>query len=137
MFELKKTIDVVAAFIIKEEKVLLAKRSTGDKDVLGKWEFPGGKVELGESETMAIEREMKEEFELEVKAEEFITNQVWEYPSKIVNLKLYRCNYISGEFHLHDHFEYKFVDITELLHYDLAAADIPLAKYVMQMNLCN
>ena len=75
MFELKKTIDVVAAFIIKEEKVLLAKRSTGDKDVLGKWEFPGGKVELGESETMAIEREMKEEFELEVKAEEFITDR--------------------------------------------------------------
>ncbi len=131
---MKKTIKVVAAFIIKDEKVLLAKRSTGDKEILGKWEFPGGKVEPGESETNAIEREIKEEFELEIKAEEFITNNVCEYPMKIVDLKLYRCKYISGKFHLHDHSEYKYINLKDLLNYDLAPADIPLAKYVKEMT---
>lgn len=130
----KKTIKVVAALIIKEEKVLLAKRKTGDEEVLGKWEFPGGKVEPGESDTNAIEREIKEEFELKIKAEEFLTNSICEYSTKIVNLKLYKCKYISGEFKLHDHSEYKYINLNELLNYDLAPADIPLAKYVKEMK---
>lgn len=132
---MKKRVIVVAALIIKEEKVLLAKRKTGDKEVLGKWEFPGGKVESGESETNAIERDIKEEFELKIKAEKFITNSICEYSTKIVDLKLYKCKYISGEFNLHDHSEYKYIDLNELLNYDLAPADIPLAKYIKEMNL--
>lgn len=131
---MKKTIDVVAALIIKEEKILIAKRSTGDENVYGKWEFPGGKVEPGESETAAIEREIKEEFELEIKTEEYLTNNVCEYPTKIVNLKLYKCNYVSGDFNLHDYSEYKYVEADKLLEYDLASADIPLAKYVKEMK---
>ena len=61
-------IKVVAALIEKENKILIAKRSTGDPNVLGKWEFPGGKVEPNEDEMHAIEREILEEFELEIKA---------------------------------------------------------------------
>ena len=52
---------VVAALILKDNKVLIAKRSTGDPNVFGKWEFPGGKVESNEDEKHAIEREIKEE----------------------------------------------------------------------------
>ena len=63
-------VKVVAALIEKENKVLLAKRSTGDPNVFGKWEFPGGKVEPEENEMQAIEREIKEEFELIIKAKE-------------------------------------------------------------------
>ena len=59
---------VVAALIEKNNKYLIAKRSTGDPNVLGKWEFPGGKVNPNEDEKHAIEREIKEEFELEIKA---------------------------------------------------------------------
>lgn len=131
---MKKTIDVVAALIIKEGKVLIAKRSTGDPNVLGKWEFPGGKVKEDESEEHAIEREIKEEFELDIKAEQYITKNVCEYPAKIVNLMLYKCKYICGEFNLHDHSEYKYVDVNELLNYDLAPADIPLAEYIKEMK---
>lgn len=131
---MKKFIDVVAALIIKDNKILIAKRSTGDESLLGKWEFPGGKVEPNETEISAIEREIKEEFELDVKSKRYITNNVCEYPSKIVNLKLYECDYISGKFHLHDHSEYKYVTLDEILNYDLAPADIPLAKYVMEME---
>ena len=52
-------INVVAALIEKDNKVLIAKRSTGDPNVLGKWEFPGGKVKQDEDEKIAIEREIK------------------------------------------------------------------------------
>ena len=55
-------ITVVAALIEKKGKYLIARRSTGAKDVMGKWEFPGGKVEKDETEEHAIEREIKEEF---------------------------------------------------------------------------
>ena len=125
-----KNILVVAALIKKNNNVLIARRSTGDENVLGKWEFPGGKVEPNETEEHAIEREIKEEFELDIKTNKYITNNVCEYPTKIVDLRLYECEYISGEFKLHDHSEYKWVNINELLNYDLAPADIPLAKYI-------
>ncbi len=125
-----KNILVVAALIKKNNDVLIARRSTGDENVLGKWEFPGGKVEPNETEENAIEREIKEEFELDIKANKYITNNVCEYPTKIVDLRLYECEYISGKFKLHDHSEYKWVSINELLNYDLAPADIPLAKYI-------
>lgn len=125
-----KNILVVAALIKKDNNVLIARRSTGDENVLGKWEFPGGKVEPNETEGHAIEREIKEEFELDIKANKYITNNVCEYPTKTVDLRLYECEYISGEFKLHNHSEYKWVNINELLNYDLALADIPLAKYI-------
>lgn len=127
-------IKVVAALIENDNKVLLAKRSTGDINVLGKWEFPGGKVEQDENEFDAIEREIKEEFELTIKAKEFLINNVYEYPTKVVDLRLYKCDYVSGEFNLHDHSEYKWVDKEELLEYDLAPADIPLADYVKKVK---
>lgn len=125
-------IKVVASLIQKDNKVLIARRSTGDPNVLGKWEFPGGKVELNEDEKHAIEREIKEEFELEIKAKDYIANNICEYPKKTVDLRLYSCDYITGEFHLHDHSEYAWVDKNELLKYDLAPADIPLAKIVKE-----
>lgn len=125
---------VVAALIKKDGKVLIAKRATGDENTLGKWEFPGGKVELNESEENAIEREIKEEFEMNIKANEFIVNNVCEYPNRTIDLRLYDCEYVSGEFKLHDHFECSWVNIENLLEYDLAPADIPLAKYLIKNN---
>lgn len=127
-------ITVVAALIEKEGKVLIARRSTGDPNVMGKWEFPGGKVKDGEEEKNAIEREINEEFELKIKAKDFITNNVCEYPTKTVDLRLYSCDYISGEFHLHDHSEYEWVDKNKILDYDLCPADIQLAEYIKEMG---
>ena len=126
-------VKVVAALIKKDNKILIARRSTGDESLLGKWEFPGGKVEPGENEYQAIEREIKEEFELNIKAMKFLTNNVFNYPTKTVDLRLYSCEYVSGNFKLHDHSEYKYIDKSELLNYDLAPADIPLARFVKEM----
>ena len=127
-------IKVVAALIEKDGKYLIARRSTGDENVLGKWEFPGGKVQDGETEEQAIEREIKEEFEMDIKALKFLTNNVCEYPKKTVDLRLYECEHISGKFNLHDHSEYKFVNKEEMLKFDLCPADIPLAEYVKELK---
>lgn len=126
-------VNVVAALIKKDNKILIAKRSTGDISVVGKWEFPGGKVELNETEKEAIEREIYEEFEIKIKANGFIINNIYEYPNKIVDLRLYDCEYLMGKFRLCDHSEYRWVSKDELLDYDLAPADIPLAKYIKEM----
>lgn len=127
-------ITVVAALIKKDNKYLIAKRSTGDPNVLGKWEFPGGKVKQDEDEKHAIEREINEEFELEIKAKNYITSNICEYPTKTIDLRLYGCDYISGDFNLNDHSEYTWVDKDKLLDYDLCPADIPLAKYIKEMK---
>ena len=127
-----KMITVVAALIKKDNKILIAKRATGDSNVYGKWEFPGGKVEPGEPEEKAIEREIKEEFDMDIKAIKFITNNICEYPTRTIDLRLYECKYLSGEFKLNDHLDYAWININDLLNYDLALADIPLAKYIME-----
>ena len=127
-------IKVVAALIEKDNKILLARRSTGDQNVFGKWEFPGGKVEPEETEQKAIEREILEEFEMNIKADKFIINNVCEYPTKVIDLRLYKCIYVSGEFKLHDHSEYVWINKEDILNFDLAPADIALAKFVMEMK---
>ena len=127
-------ITVVAALIVRDNKVLIAKRSSGDPNVFGKWEFPGGKVKENESEEHAIEREIKEEFEMNIKADKFLINNICEYPTKTIDLRLYKCKYISGKFKLHDHSEYKFVKKADLFSYDLCPADIPLAEFVKEMK---
>lgn len=123
---------VVAALIKKDDKILIAKRATGDENVLGKWEFPGGKVEINESEEHAIEREILEEFELKIKAKKYVKNNICKYPKKTVDLRLYECEYLGGQFRLHDHSEYKWIERSEILNYDLAPADIPLAQYIKE-----
>lgn len=114
---------VVAALIKKGDKVFIARRKSGDAYSFGKWEFPGGKIEVGETEEHAIEREIFEEFDVKVKALKYLGNDICEYPTKTVDLRLYLCEYVSGDFKLLDHFESAFVDKSELLNYDLAEAD--------------
>ena len=123
-------IKVVAALIMRDNKVLIARRSTGAENVMGKWKFLGGKVEQGEDEIHAIERKIEEEFELKIKANNFLINNVCSYPTKRIDLRLYDCEYVSGDFELHDHLEYKLVSKDELLSFDLVPADVPLAGYV-------
>ena len=123
---------VVAALIKKEDKILLARRSTGDASVLGKWEFPGGKLNSGETEEQAIEREIYEEFELKVKATKFLTHTIYTDLLKTIDLKLYECQYLDGQICLHDHYEYQWVTKKDLLQFDLAPADLFLVNSIME-----
>lgn len=100
-------IKVVCAYIEKDKNVLIARRADGGESVYCKWEFPGGKIELNETPEEAIQREMMEEFEVNVKASDKMAEVTHYYPEKDVNLSLYRCDYISGEFNIHeDRLEY-------------------------------
>ena len=127
-------INVVAALIKKDNKVLIAKRSTGDPHNIGKWEFPGGKVKENETEKHAIEREIKEEFDVIIKVKEYVTTAIYTYPNKKIILKLYETEYVSGKFKLNDHSEYKWVVVDNLLNYDLTEADVELSKYLKNSN---
>lgn len=121
-------ITVVAALIENDNKYLIAKRRTGDPNNLGKWEFPGGKVEKNESEEDAIVREMAEEFEISIKPISFVANHECVYPDKTIDLHLYKCQYLTGEFKLNDHSDYVWVTSDEMKSYDLALAD----KYLIE-----
>ena len=125
-----KKIKVVAALIEKNDRVLIAQRLKGH--LAGKWEFPGGKVENGETEENAIVREMYEEFHISVKCDGFVCNNIVIDNDKEIDLRLYKCTYLSGEVVLSDHSSYVFVDKKLLLSYDLADADINLAKYIVE-----
>ena len=71
---------------------------------------------------------------MDIKAIRFLTNNVCEYPSKTIDLRLYECKYLSGKFHLHDHSEYVFANKNEIINYDLCPADIPLAEFVKEQK---
>lgn len=119
---------VVAGLIEKDGKYLIAKRGYGD--LINKWEFPGGKPEENESEEAALERELKEELNIETKTKSHVINNIHIYPNKKIYLKLYEVEYISGEIKLEAHNDYKWVSKEEMLEYDFAPADIPFVKYL-------
>lgn len=123
-------IRVVSALIEKDGKYLIARRSSGSSDVLGKFEFPGGKVEENESDEDAIVREIKEELDIDIKVNKFLINNIYEYSDKIIDLRLYECAMLSDDIKLMDHSEYKFVSIDELSNYEFCPADIAFVDYI-------
>ncbi|RRA99212.1 (deoxy)nucleoside triphosphate pyrophosphohydrolase [Larkinella rosea] len=124
-------IDVVAGIIWKDGRILLARRGK-QKHLAGKWEFPGGKIELGESAEIALERELKEELSIQTRTEDFFDLNIHHYSSVSIKLQAYNSAYISGEICLSDHDKIEWVEIQDLLKYDFAEADIPLVYKLMQ-----
>ncbi len=125
-------IKVVAALTRYEDKYLIAKRTKGDEGAAGKWEFPGGKIELGENKFDAIKREMLEEFSLPVQPIKEITKNTTNYPTRTieVTLILCDCNSDSLKMNVKDHTDYKWVKISELKEYDFALSDKVIAEYI-------
>lgn len=119
-------ITVVAAYIEKDGKFLIAQRTTGNPELLGKWEFPGGKVEADETEEEAIEREIKEELDIVVKAYDYMCHTL----NETIDLKLYRCAYRLGDIKLHDHNKYAWVTTSTAKDYDLAPNDKALLRQI-------
>jgi len=126
---MKKQIEVVAAVIKKDNKYFAAQRKD-EGELARKWEFPGGKVEKGETPKEALKREIKEELNVEIKVTEFVTTVVHEYESFIITLHAYYAEYLSGEFKPNEHLETKFLTKEEMKDYDFAAADIPIIQSI-------
>ena len=92
----------------------------------GYWEFPGGKVESGEQNRKALERELREELGMHVEIQEFLNSYIHHYESFSINLIAFKCKFISATFDLVDHDAFKWVSLTQINNYALAAADIPI-----------
>lgn len=123
---------VTAAVIEKDAKILAARRGRG-KHLEGFWEFPGGKLEAGETPEQCLARELAEEFGIESRVGEFIGESVFDYGGKIIRLIAYQVVHLSGEFQLEDHDEIRWLSLNELGDIMWAPADIPLLEPVKKL----
>jgi 8-oxo-dGTP diphosphatase len=119
--------DVVAAILFKDEKVLIAQRANSDP-LAGLWEFPGGKVEAGESPEQSLIREMQEEFCINVEVGKFFASSVFNYDKGTIRLLAYLCTWIRGEIISTVHNDYLWAAINDLDKYTFAPADRPLVE---------
>ncbi len=122
--------DVTAAIIVKDGKVLIAKRKPTDK-LPDKWEFPGGKIEPDETPRDCLAREMKEEFGITVSVGEFLGESVYHYDHGPIRLLAYRTCWREGNFCLKDHADYAWVTVNQFCEFDFAPADIPFVDRIV------
>ena len=127
-------IKVVAAVIVKENKFLIARRREG-KHLEFRWEYPGGKVENNENEKESLKRELKEELDISVSIDDYITESFYEYDKAKINLKAYFVKNYSGTIKLTDHDKINWIKIDELNNYEFAPADIPINNYLIKNGL--
>ena len=120
-----QTIDVVAALIEREGKLLIARRDASG-DQAGLWEFPGGKVEAGESQPAALIRELHEEMGISATVEDFVATSVMQQPARMIRLHGWRVSAFTGTITLQCHSEFRWVTPVEVMAFELAPADIPL-----------
>ena len=96
-----KKIEVVAAITIKDGQVFATQRGYGEFQ--GWWEFPGGKMEIGESPQAALKREIREELDAEIEVKELLETVEWDYPNFHLTMHCFICSLISESLHLNEH----------------------------------
>lgn len=122
-----KTIEVVAAVIKDKDKILSTQRGYGDYK--GYWEFPGGKVEKGESFKDALKREIKEELLVDIKVNDLIKTIEFDYPKFHLVMHCFWCE-IDGEIKLTEHLSSKWLDKETLYSVDWLEADIEVLEEI-------
>lgn len=124
---------VTAAIIRKGNKVLIARRAPGEK-LAGFWEFPGGKVEEGETLQECLERELQEEFGIITKSGKVLVSSIYEYAHGIFEIVALETMIISGKPELRVHDEIGWVDIDKLSTVQFLPADIAIVDYLVDAN---
>ena len=121
-----KIIKVVAAILQKEDKILIARKKQG-KPLAGYFEFPGGKIQEGETPEESLIRELMEEMNIKIAVKEYIGESIYDYGNdKVISLLGYTAEIIDGEIKLSDHDRYEWVTLEQINNYKIAPADIPL-----------
>ena len=123
-------VKVVAGVIEKEGRVLIVRRGANDT-LAGKWEFPGGKIEPGETAEEALRRELREELGIETEIGAFLCSSAYEYPHISIELLAYLVKHLSGEMTLHVHDAAAWVLSDELDGYDFPEAN---RKVIQEMK---
>ena len=116
-----KTIEVVAAIIRKGDKIFATQRGYGDfKDG---WEFPGGKMEAGETPEDALKREIWEELETKIVVEKLLTTVDYDYPKFYLTMHCFMCSIESGQLTLKEHEAARWLQLSDIYSVDWLPAD--------------
>ena len=118
---------VTAAVIERDGRILIARRRR-EELLGGKWEFPGGKLESGETMEQCLKRELREELGIETEVGEFLCSSRFVYRHMAVELLVYRASYVSGEIVLLKHDRVEWVLPEALKEYDFSEADRPVVR---------
>jgi 8-oxo-dGTP diphosphatase len=116
-----KPIPVTAAVIEADGRVLIGRRKAGRFS--GRWEFPGGKIEEGETPEGCLTRELREELGIEARVGAFLLSTIHSYSHATIELLTYRAEILSGTISLQDHTEVRWVAKGDLQNYDFPEAD--------------
>ena len=130
----KRELFVVAGAIIKDGKVFAAQRGNSGKTAF-KWEFPGGKINPGETPEQALARELLEELSINVKVHELIYQVVDEYEDVILHIDTYKCELVSGTPTLSEHIALAWSNKEELDKLEFSPADDPVLAKIKKLYL--
>lgn len=124
-----KSLEVTAAIIRQEDKILICQRPA-NKNCGLLWEFPGGKIEAGETGEQCIVRECQEELGITLHVECELTDITYEYPDRIVHLRFYLCSIAAGIPEKKEHNALKWITPNEIDQYDFCPADKKMIKTI-------
>ena len=127
-----KTINVVAAIIIKDQKIFATQRGYGE--FKNGWEFPGGKIESGESPEHALEREIREELDAKIRVGELFDTIEYDYPNFHLSMKCFLCSLISDQLTLREHDAAKWLTKENLSSVEWLPADITIIDKLKNLN---
>jgi len=131
-----KHIEVVAAIIILDNKILCVQRNKNKFDYISyKFEFPGGKVEKGESNEDALIREIKEELIMDIDVRNHFLTVEHDYPDFKMTMHSFICTCSNRNLTLTEHIDFKWLNKNQIKMLDWAAADIPIVDKLI--NTCN
>ena len=123
-----KTIEVVAAIIRKGDKIFATQRGYGEwKDW---WEFPGGKMEPGETPEEALLREIREELDTEIRIDKFLHTVEWDYPDFHLTMHCFMSSLLNDALHLNEHEAARWLGVSDLATVNWLPADISLLPLI-------
>ena len=127
-----KTIEVAAAIIVKDNKVFATQRGYGEfKDG---WEFPGGKLEPGESAREALVREIREELDVDIRVEKLLETVEYDYPEFHLTMHCFICELLSEEIVLKEHEDARWLKKEELDSVGWLPADVGVISKIFELK---